>query len=85
MLDWFIFGKKPKDEVVTQEGYQRSYTIITVLMIFFLILLALSSLWYVAFAAGAARLANQRHNSLIIAALAFMLSPFYYIYYAFTG
>ena len=55
------------------------------MLVVFLLILALSSLWYVAFAAGAARLANQRHNSLIIAALAFMLSPFYYIYYAFTG
>ena len=58
---------------------------VTLMLIVFLLILAVSSLWYVAFAAGAARLANQRHNSLIIAALAFMLSPFYYIYYAFTG
>ena len=58
---------------------------VALMLIVFLLILALSSLWYVVFAAGAARLANQRHNSFIIAALAFVLSPFYYIYYAFTG
>ena len=36
------------------------------------------------FAAGAARLAYNTHNSLIFAIIAFLLSPLYYIYHAFT-
>ena len=36
------------------------------------------------FAVGAARLANQRSNNFLLAGIAFVLSPFYYIYHAFT-
>ena len=36
------------------------------------------------FAVGAARLAYNTHNSIILAGLAFVLSPLYYIYHGFT-
>jgi hypothetical protein len=41
-------------------------------------------LWIVIYAVGAARLAYITHNSIILAGIAFVISPFYYIYHAFT-
>jgi len=74
--------KKPR---FTEADGGGIYFFAAIAIIFFFILVPLGAVWVVVFAAGAARLANQRHNSFIIAALAFVLSPLYYIYYAFTG
>jgi hypothetical protein len=41
-------------------------------------------LWLVIFTVGAARLAYNTHSSIILAGLAFVLSPLYYIYHGFT-
>lgn len=60
------------------------YVVLVLILLAGTITIAIA-IYYILFAAGAARLANIRHNNLLIAALAFVLSPFYYIYYAFTG
>jgi len=54
------------------------------ILAFWLVIPITILLWIFIFAAGAARLAYNTHNSLIFAGIAFVLPPLYYIYHAFT-
>ena len=57
---------------------------LALLVLSILLILPILLLWLVIFAVGAARLAYNTHNSIILAGLAFVLSPLYYIYHGFT-
>ncbi len=73
----FILGEK-RDK--TGDGAYVLYFILA----FWLVIPITILLWIFIFAAGAARLAYITHNSIILAGIAFVLPPLYYIYHAFT-